>query len=503
MFEIYLQRTSAFAHEDSVNTCGAWEEQALQPGIALLQSGRKRVGAHGKSHKQALAKGIFVGDEVVSLIDYESADGQVLHAGDHGIVKGPGLSSLKEDRHRRVNVRFASMESADLLPSQFTKDTKSVVRSRSHAGSFAARSQSNSMVDNNLASKKQVESPRPLDKQLTAETGLKSGEQEIVSLKSLLHISQEDSTDATYKRLYCEPEAEAITPNSEDVQNSSLHSVVGPDGVYMISRLRDAARFNFSMERLREASIYPSKFLATDGTCASDPALNKGCARQSDDTTAQWCESLHKTGSGCGSHAEQAIADSHRRALVAASERKYNWTLILEDDAVLVRPKRWNQAFKRAWEKVPPETKIVRFSWCMAGNTSVVMQPTYADAGDFRLIQWTGYATGYRAGGCTSGYMVHRDIIPQMVGLFPCCCAVDCCYENDLYNRVIEGSADTKGMTIMMSMDSWGSDEYIVNVGNGYNYWGPQFGVMFQALGDLGSTRLAQLEGKEQLEQTE
>jgi hypothetical protein len=279
------------------------------------------------------------------------------------------------------------------------------------------------------------------------------------------------------------------------VQDSSLHEVVGSDGVFMISRLRDAMRFNFSMERLRVAGIYPSKFLATDGTCASEPALGKGCAKQSDDSP-QWCESLHKTGSGCGNTAEQAIADSHRRALIAANERKHNWTLILEDDAVLVRPNRWNQAFRRAWQKVPPETKIVRFSWCMPGNESVIQQPTYADAGDFRLIQWTGYANGYRAGGCTSGYMVHRDIIPQMVGLFPCCCAVDCCFENDLYNRVVEGTTDTKGMTIMMSMDSWGSNEYIVDVGNAFNHWGPQYGVMFQALGDLASTRLTQLEAE-------
>lgn len=288
----------------------------------------------------------------------------------------------------------------------------------------------------------------------------------------------------------CEPGPDAvITPDpSRFIKKSSLHDVVGPDGVLMVSLARAGERFQYVEEKLGAAGIHPSKLLATDAKCASKAALEQGCVAQNSAGAAGWCSKNHKTGHGCGTKAESAIADSHRRALLAARDRDYNWTMVIEDDTVLVRPERWDNAFKRAFEKVPPETQIVRLSWCMPGKAEDIKQPAFIDAGDFRLVKWNGYSTGYRAGGCTGAYMVHRNVIPEMLHLFPCCCAVDCCFENDLYNRVMGPSKhETRGMTIMMSMDGWGAQEYIAE--HEQSQWGVQYGVMMQAQSDLRSTR--------------
>jgi hypothetical protein len=315
------------------------------------------------------------------------------------------------------------------------------------------------------------------------------GESLLQVKKDMASATAEDMASETAEFWHCEPGPDAvIRPEpSSFVRKSSLHDVVGPDGVIMISLSRDSRRFKFSEESLGIAGIRPTKLLATDGKCASKEGLSMGCVNQNSENT-KWCSHLKKTGTGCGNKAEQGIADSHRRALLAAQARKEDWTMVLEDDNLLVRPHRWDDAFKRAWQEIPPETQIVRLSWCLPGNASEQMQPAYIDAGDFRLIRWAGYSTGYRAGGCTSAYMVHRKAIPEMLRLFPCCCAVDCCFENDLYNRVVgKNKHETRGMTIMMSLDSWGSREYIAE--RERSGWGVQYGVMMQARSDVTSTR--------------
>lgn len=286
----------------------------------------------------------------------------------------------------------------------------------------------------------------------------------------------------------CEPRPDGIVPAEPLATQSSLHDVVGPDGVLMLSLQRDSSRFDYSAEDIGKAGIKPSKFFATDASCTSQETLNKGCVSQKADTSKEWCSKLKKTGDGCGSKAEQAIGDSHRRALEYAATRKEDWTLILEDDTLLVRPERWDEAFARAWKKVPAETQVVRLSWCMPGNKSQIIQPDFVDAGDFKMVQWAGYSTGYRAGGCTGAYLVHRSVIPEMLGVFPCCCPVDCCLENDLYNRVSgDGKSETRGMAMMLSMDGWGAQEYIEE--REKSFWGVQYGVMMQASSQLKSTR--------------
>jgi len=288
----------------------------------------------------------------------------------------------------------------------------------------------------------------------------------------------------------CEPGPNVIIPPDPNsfVRGSSMHDVVGPDGVLMISRAGDIKRFAFSEEHLGTAGVRPSKLLATDGSCASETALEKGCVGQTGPYGA-WCKHTKRTGNGCAYKAEQAIADSHRRALLVAQERQqHNWTLITEDDAVLVRPQRWDKAFEKAWKKIPSATRIVRLSWCMPGTASDIIQPTLTDTGEFNLIRWHGYQTGYRAGGCTTSYMVHREVIPEMLGLFPCCCPVDCCFENDMYNRVTGSSrSETRGMELMISIDGWGSEGYIKE--HERQGWGTQYGVMTQARDELASTR--------------
>jgi len=53
---------------------------------------------------------------------------------------------------------------------------------------------------------------------------------------------------------------------------------------------------------------------------------------------------------GCRSKTEQAITDSHRRALQAAMERNNSeWTAILEDDVVPLHPGYFDASFKEAW----------------------------------------------------------------------------------------------------------------------------------------------------------
>lgn len=246
---------------------------------------------------------------------------------------------------------------------------------------------------------------------------------------------------------------------------SSLHEVVGIGGVLMISLESRPDRFNYSARLMEEVGIVPHLLPATEAHCASQEQLSSGCKLEDDEGTPAWClaqrsSARNKEGTGCQSKVEQAIADSHRRALELAQERAHEWTAIFEDDTVPVRPQRWNRAFKKAWARVPETAKIVRLSWCMIarGPGEPTIQ-TWSDEGDFRLSTVTGFgreSIDYKAGGCTGAYMVHRSIIPDLLALFPCCCAVDCCFEHDLFNRKsTDGNGKTKGEQVLVNLDAW------------------------------------------------
>lgn len=286
-----------------------------------------------------------------------------------------------------------------------------------------------------------------------------------------------------------EPSEIDCNPRHERHVNKSFHfgslnDVVGHDGVLTISLLRDPARFAYSSAFLKEAKIWPTEFPAVDGKCLQQEELSRGCHFKGA-PSASICP--RRTGLGCESIAEQAIAESHRRALLKAHKRKSEWTAILEDDAVPVRPKRWDRAFRKAWAKVPPGIQLLRLSWCSFpadypwGTLTNVVK---LDAGEFQLTNWTGYEPGrfYRPGGCSSGYMVHKDLIPRLLKLFPCCCAFDCCLQHDFLEQ--PGTNEPLGVELMLSMDAWGSTEYAKDFANLV-----QNGVLVQDRRTISSTR--------------
>lgn len=198
--------------------------------------------------------------------------------------------------------------------------------------------------------------------------------------------------------------------------------------------------------------------------CLSEGELDKGCFRGGSQSGADACEG--RTGTGCASVNEQAVAESHRRALVAAMEREREWTAILEDDVVPVRPESWSNEFEKTWKQVPEHIKMVRLSWCHFPAEvawATLAHDRFGEEGDFHLANWTGYTwdTGrhYNPGLCTTAYMVHRDIIPEMLELFPCCSAVDSCY---LYDFFVKGwdTGTPRGVEVMMHLDAEGSTDY-------------------------------------------
>lgn len=266
--------------------------------------------------------------------------------------------------------------------------------------------------------------------------------------------------------------------------SSGLHDVVGRDGVLVITLNRTPERFLYSAEQLSLAGIVATAFPATDGKTASNEELSQGCVSNTDRNVATKCRNA-----GCAKRNEQAIAESHRRALLAAKDRDNKWTAILEDDMTLVEPKRWDKAFRQAWAQVPPESKIVRLSWCMIVPHEEDSMQIYAETGDFILAKWVGLNSSsptYHPGLCTGGYMVHQDILSEMLGLFPCCAAVDTCYF-DFAKRMQENAALPRGLEVMINMAARKSRAYIENTT--HDSWLAQHGVMFQARNKLRSIR--------------
>lgn len=242
----------------------------------------------------------------------------------------------------------------------------------------------------------------------------------------------------------------------------ALHEVVGDDGLLMISLADTPERYDYSTSALRRVGAYTTKFPATDVSSVSPEQLASSCPLRADAggkaDQEGWCSEHGKAGPGCASQIEQAIADSHRRALVEASKRYIPWTAIMEDDMIPVDIDRWGSAFQKAWAKVPPEVRIVRLSWCtfLFNDTR-----TLVDVAPFRLVDWVGRESDgiYQAGGCTGAYIVHQDIIPELLNVFPCCCGLDCCLSWDFYNKKTD-SGKTVGQTVMLNMDAHGSTEF-------------------------------------------
>lgn len=209
---------------------------------------------------------------------------------------------------------------------------------------------------------------------------------------------------------------------------SALHSVVGQDGVLLI-RLERGQRESETTPRLNKAGIYPTVVAAVDVASASRETLREGCLPTDERSTSFACGGANvpggREGTGCSEPVEQAIAASHRKALLQAQSRNATWTAIMEDDVVPILPENFNTNFKNVWAQMPPGIGLVRLGWCplKQGMRSDDLNST---ADHFDLV------TGHRLGGCTTAYMVHRDFVPTMLGIFPCCAALDACYAFDL-----------------------------------------------------------------------
>jgi hypothetical protein len=294
--------------------------------------------------------------------------------------------------------------------------------------------------------------------------------------------------------------AQTATELVQDVQSAhdqsmgSLNDVVGKDGVFMLGLQRSLYRYQYSEEQLSKIGIQPSFVAATDGVCAPSEALSQGCVHESVNPSAT-CQGAGKAGKGCVSRVEQAIADSHRRAPLEAQLRNQNWTAIFEDDVVPVLKDGldWNVEFRRAWSRVPPEAKMVRLSWCVspeeearltakAKKAPISLAQTESDSSQ-GLFNWMRSPD---AGGCTAAYMVHRSIIPELLTVFPCCCAVDCCYANDFFNKP-DASGHLRRHTLLFNLDAFGSKGYIE--AHAKSDWGTHYGVLMQSKDQLGSTR--------------
>jgi len=279
----------------------------------------------------------------------------------------------------------------------------------------------------------------------------------------------------------------------------SMHDVVGRDGVLQVG-LPGSSRFKKSAEELRSAHIVPTPFAATDATKADPSVLSKSCPLAGKQGTDALCKkreeeigaNLGLGTPGCKSKVEQAITDSHRRALLEAQRRDVEWTAIVEDDVVPVHPGYFDTSFRKAWAKVPKEARLVRLSWCSFENDlGSIRRKTYKDAGNFRIVRWMSWDDAasnshYYTGGCTTGYIVHKSFLPELLGIFPCCCPIDCCLERQLFYAPAKpkGAPGFRGEQIMINIDAWDSKE------DSFNYTTfNQGGIFLQDNRDLTSLR--------------
>jgi hypothetical protein len=281
----------------------------------------------------------------------------------------------------------------------------------------------------------------------------------------------------------------------------SIHDVVGADGVLQIS-MGTSARETYSAKQLQAAGIVPTSFAATDAYKTPQSILRQSCPLAADVGTKATCKTHEKAlgfnfnvgQPGCKSKVEQAITDSHRQALMAALKRNgSDWTAIIEDDVVPLHTGLFDAAFQKAWARVPEWAKLVRLGWCtFEKDLGSIRKATFADAGHFRLVRDMSWADGagkshYYTGGCTTGYIVHRSLVPELLGMFPCCCPIDCCMERQLFYKPAKrdvSQTEFRGQQIMINMDAWDSKEDSINYTN-FN----QGGVFVQDNRDLRTSR--------------
>jgi len=281
----------------------------------------------------------------------------------------------------------------------------------------------------------------------------------------------------------------------------NIHNVVGKDGVLQI-RLDGSTRYKYSADALQSAGIVPSHFPGTDAKTATSHQLDTACYPNTDKETLIRCKRKEvNLGAeiglaslpGCRSKTEQAITDSHKQALEYAYGRDdAEWTAIVEDDVVPLHAGLFDDSFAEAWAKLPSEIKMVRLSWCtFEQDLGSIRKKTFINAGNFRLVKWMSWEDGgsnshYYTGGCTTGYIVHQSLLPELLSIFPCCCPIDCCLERQLFYAPPRehNGATFRGEEILMNLDAWDSREDSFNFTH-FN----QGGVLVQDNRELASTR--------------
>jgi hypothetical protein len=270
----------------------------------------------------------------------------------------------------------------------------------------------------------------------------------------------------------------------EGTWSFSLHDIVGEDGALVLSLVGDQ-RFDRTYNALNQVNVKPIRFPATNAEQSSWEELESGCRSQNEGSKAT-CEADGKAGEGCGGKVEQAIAASHKRALEAAMQRNHEWTAIFEDDAtpLAMYSDTWGEGLRKAWATLPPDAKIVRLGWCESKPDWVKVTQVASHAPEEPFL-----AYHVPPGGCTHAYLVHRDIIPELLGTFPCCCALDCCWEIDYFDRP-DASGRMRAESILLNMDIDGSSN------SHWELFGPVgFGIAAQNRQDMASTRPTLLSG--------
>jgi hypothetical protein len=249
-----------------------------------------------------------------------------------------------------------------------------------------------------------------------------------------------------------ESSASASPTTPEAMRGFSLHDIVGEDGVLVLSMQESTHRFRAAQNALGLVNVQPILFPAISFNESSREELELGCRAQNE-ATRQICAKKGKAGEGCATKAEQAIAVSHKYALEQAARRTHNWTAVFEDDVapLFVHRDTWREGLRKAWLTIPNEAKIVRLGWCEGTPETVEV---IGVASHVPSEPFAAYHSP--SGGCTHAYVVHKSIIPELLGLFPCCCPLDCCWELDYFDRP-DPSGRLRSKSVLIDIDIDGS----------------------------------------------
>lgn len=273
--------------------------------------------------------------------------------------------------------------------------------------------------------------------------------------------------------------AQTLEPADPTASYGYIHEIIGKDGALLLALRRNPKRVAYSAEKLKEAGIIATKIPAADGSCEAEEDLTRGCGYV-------WNNMVNETGKndlmdtysakmswgwGCSTLARVGCTESHHRAMELAVYRQSDWTLIMEDDVVPVDPANFDASFRAVWPKIPTWAKLVRLGFCgfntdnfttMSAGIQYSYLPGDENEGSFRIVHgititgkdWLRTNTHkYDAGMCMSAYMVHRSALPDMLGMFPCSCLIDCCFTGGLFNKPAGPNGEAWGELNMVTID--------------------------------------------------